>query len=486
MDMNANTQEQEEYPDMTPEMVEQESPDEPLGTQILRRVHQDSIILLEEYDEMITLLEHPKVKKFMLKKLERLAGDLEEIEGMFAEHYAEMQGLEGIQDMESNSPEGGVIDPGTALDDKEISGAVTDATDNADSQEMPLPSPEAAVEGMKKPSKYNSPGQKTLNSRKKSMCPGCGKDPCMCAEKKAITPKGNKVPDTPHGWGEDFRKDDQQTPSQNTSIPPHVANDPALSNAITTRQDGLLARHYSEKAIQEAVKFLEEIGDEKSILTHEGMCKAYRYHKILEDEEKAFPDTPQEFWAQYHEEDDRPSTAEFMRNYPDDGDPQILARNHYETLAKMPASERPIISSDRKDMTGGMGEGGIVPEGMEADTKISSYKKACHEASKFLKCLSSEKAFGNPHRAEALFHKDTLSSVWADMKKNASIATGSDKEAATKNMNPGYEPGEMGEKATKSVKEYHTKNLVDELTRTILNRESQMDLLTKKIEKLRV
>lgn len=111
---------------------------EPLGAQILRRMHKDATLLMQEYDEMMGPLEHEGVSGHLQQKLESLEAELTEIEELWNEHYSELEGLE-------NADEKDMGDDGSEED-----------AAPADSEEEEEPTEEEAVEGMQAGKAYGS------------------------------------------------------------------------------------------------------------------------------------------------------------------------------------------------------------------------------------------------------------------------------------------------------------------------------------------
>lgn len=85
-----------EYEDANQE-VQQE---EPVGAQVLRRLHSDGSTLLQEYDEMMGLLDHPDVKNHLHSHLRGLDKFLSGTEKLFGKHYKELSPLEDGVDEE--------------------------------------------------------------------------------------------------------------------------------------------------------------------------------------------------------------------------------------------------------------------------------------------------------------------------------------------------------------------------------------------------
>lgn len=86
-----------------------ETPDEPLGAQALRRVHQDAMTLLEEYDSWLSQLEHDGVKSHLEEQLERLETAMTETEKVFRQAYADLDPLEGEMPEEDDGDESEIV-----------------------------------------------------------------------------------------------------------------------------------------------------------------------------------------------------------------------------------------------------------------------------------------------------------------------------------------------------------------------------------------
>ena len=74
--------------------LEEETPEvEPYSYQVIRRMHENSLLLLEEYDELNGPLEHDPTKQLLGKELERLVAHLEELESYVEKHHPDQKGL---------------------------------------------------------------------------------------------------------------------------------------------------------------------------------------------------------------------------------------------------------------------------------------------------------------------------------------------------------------------------------------------------------
>ncbi len=203
----ADLAESPEVATATPDAVEQEStheedelggPEEPLGSQTLRALHEDAKYLLERYDKVHDRLEpDSKVKEHLHGKLESLVDEMEKIESLHGEHYKDLEGVEpldtgGGDDEEEGEEEEGTQESEEGDEEPEGGGGGEEEEDEsggeetqADSHEEEPPSPEESARGMQKEAKRLNGKAKRLNGkvRRKSVCPECGKDPCICNKK---------------------------------------------------------------------------------------------------------------------------------------------------------------------------------------------------------------------------------------------------------------------------------------------------------------
>lgn len=133
-DLDVDIEEDLDTGDMDIEEKDMGSDMEKYGAQVLRRIHQHHIILMEEYDEMMNMLEEETVKKHLQAILEHQEEVLEATEDLFTSLYAENEpladamGSVGEKDMDAE-----------AIEDADIPG---------DSDVDDLPPEEEAVEGM--------------------------------------------------------------------------------------------------------------------------------------------------------------------------------------------------------------------------------------------------------------------------------------------------------------------------------------------------
>ncbi len=134
-----------------PEMMEEPGPEEPYGAQILRRVHDDHMNLLEDYDQLLGVLDNSNVRNFMMELLSGMDQLMSSAEQFFMEEYGHLDPIAG--DMEEESLPAG---PGG----------------------QPLPDGDDVVEGMQLPARKSLHGKRV----KVLVCPDCENNPCVCDE----------------------------------------------------------------------------------------------------------------------------------------------------------------------------------------------------------------------------------------------------------------------------------------------------------------
>ncbi|MDE2098075.1 MAG: hypothetical protein KGL39_12550 [Patescibacteria group bacterium] len=157
--------------------VPMEEPSEPYGAQVIRRLHQDRSILLEEYDEMMEHLEQPQVKRQAEKIIGQIVKEMDELEGLFGdiEEYKALPPLEGTEKKPQN------VD----VENQE-------STEEADSDEdRPNDSSAGVAEGEMGAKALRNKYIKALRRFYKGICPHCGEDPCICKNRESGTGSGD-------------------------------------------------------------------------------------------------------------------------------------------------------------------------------------------------------------------------------------------------------------------------------------------------------
>lgn len=137
----------------------------PLGAQILKRMHEDAALLMQEYDSWMPTLEHDKVKGHLQAALENLESLMSDTEALHSKHYKDLPPLGGDAAMEEGEDfetkdgdelpdevEGDVeieTKDGEELDEDIYDKDVDDPDAiGADSDEEEVPTPDEVVEGM--------------------------------------------------------------------------------------------------------------------------------------------------------------------------------------------------------------------------------------------------------------------------------------------------------------------------------------------------
>jgi hypothetical protein len=361
---------------------------EPFGASVMRRLHEDCGLLLQQYDEMMPFLEHDAVKKRLHKKLETLVQELDEIEKDFGSHYKDLPGLAGAEMGDTTGLEGEeapledapVDDLPTddlppeeeGLDDGQDGAIADDAAVPGAEDDTPLeePAPEEVVEGMAKDPEEVIEGEeeevkpgdmgeksmpdvkdirtkyakqpkvakagvktcgkcaKSLEKDAKALCPKCGKEGCSCNE-KGVKKVGKK----------------DAVPETTDQIPGHGYAAETLDNQVK----GVAA---------EAAKLLKDLSADDADLDDEKRLKAYHVaHKVKD----------------------------------------ILGK--FRTSKKENESEEWTAKLKHEKSAPGVGDEALEPE-------LKGWHKTVDDAAKYLESVSREKAFGRKHRdvAKAL-HK---------------------------------------------------------------------------------
>lgn len=367
-------------PDMAdgtpPEAVEadiEQQPDEPVGAQVLRRVHQDSSALLEEYDSWLSVLEHEGVKTHLTAQLERLEECLTETEELFNSEYSELQGLDGA--MEEEAP---AETPAEAPDE------------TPDGKDMDEPDDTNAVpadSGTPPDDSDDESGEKALRNGKKKHL------------KKSADPA--KVP----GYEENQKK-----PGARGSEANFKAADPEAIPGSEEHQDKpgetgteddlaasvkFLPHHH--KTIGEAKSHLKDLS-EKPEMDDEDKMKCYHFHKGLGDIVSAItgiggsksvdPATV----PGYEEHQKKPGSEGSEANFKSSDPPTT------------PGSE------EHQDKPGHSGSEGDFKELPEIDDE-HPHVKALREASGFFGDMARTTDFGDEHRQKCLMHHKALDPI---------------------------------------------------------------------------
>lgn len=403
---------------------------EKYGAQCLRQIHSDFAILMEDYDEMVQMLEQQEVKDSVVKILVHMGDSIAQLEQLFFSVYPEIADQLGA----------GATSPGLAEDD-ELGGddnqdadTMDDPAVASDSDEPDVPSPEEAAEGMRR---NNNKSLDDLRAKYKSatLCPSCGRADCPCAGKKGCkcSYKGAKA-------GDDSAKETK-------------AEDPEGDAPDMTPEDdkeggadpwGDFADH-EKSYVKEGHGFLGELAVAKEFMDEHRM-KSYHYHKVFE------------------------------------------AIGGFDPMAEAGETVGAAVEANRDNIVSGMGgdpdsgdegeEKGLPDDpagGKDCGMKLPHLRKACKEISDHLKGLAfSRDPYGDDHRAKATHYYKMLESLM-----------GNGDDAAV--QSPAYEPeGPTGETSNPKPEEETledpeaVKSLRDVLSKQIERQEA----LSKKLASL--
>jgi hypothetical protein len=81
---------------------------EKYGAQLVRRMHEDLRLLLEDYHELKGPLEHDGVNTYVQSRLERIVEDIQELEAFWSQHYQGSHGPLENQFWEGGPMRGGL------------------------------------------------------------------------------------------------------------------------------------------------------------------------------------------------------------------------------------------------------------------------------------------------------------------------------------------------------------------------------------------
>lgn len=392
-------------------LMEEPEP-EVYSAQVLRRLHEDRRILLEEYDSMLKYLEHEGVRKFVHKILENMEEELSSIEDLFEEHHNDLPELEGYvrnKDLDGNEPveeepveeevaeEEVVEEPDDEFAEEEAEYETT--ADSTDDREEEEPSPDDVVEGMK---------TKALATQK-SLCGPCkkgGKKSCKCAKKlkKDLTKKGDE--------GEDKKSMDAEEETTNMDAPGE--EEPVEEKSLEDKEEKVLPDE-EEKALPEQSLY------EKALEIQE--VKNVRGAANFLDETSKAHD-----WGE---------------------ESRMKAYFHHKMLEPISG-----YSMGEKSMPGGqdwMQEEMNEPAHSER-TPVHPHRVSCGMACKYLKNLSREKAFGEVHRDVAAKYYKELDGVARNYEEKVNEGTEGDPEDLQVQEEPPADapPVEPGTMDTKS------------------------------------
>ena len=499
-------------PEDVPETPEEGS-DEPYSAQVLRRMHKDASILLEEYDEMAGPLEHDKIKGHLQEKLEALVSELEEIEDLFGKHHEDLPELEGAGTEEKDLEE----DDGVPKDESED-----------DSREEKEPTPEEAMEGMEKEEKKKQ--EKSLRNghvkslrrrikgmdgdddeeqekalkfyrRAKGLCPTCGKSPCICGKSLRKSKKDYGIEDS-HEPGEEALREEGKAFDANDDHSGDTAKIPGEEGHVPGYEEfhekSLPGHHV--KAANGAAGFLEQVPTTQD-WTDEHRMEAYHHSKSLgsaveeagtaalnpADREGEVPKFEGEEghvpgYEEFHEADadgkafPEMDTQDEAAIVNEPGEKAFNSNDdHSGDTAKIPGEEGHVPGYEEFDK-------GFNPADMLGGDEEKSYPhphyKAMDEAGQFLGELSKAPALTDEHREKAMSHCKELNPMLHEMEAGMGLERDATEEVAVNTP----KPGTMGEKSANGKKSLTP---ITALKKTFIAQQKQMVELSKTLRNLR-
>ena len=475
--------------------------EEPFAAQVLRRIHQDHLILMAEYDKFMQHFEGMEgaPKDHLQSVLEGLEKTLTDTEETFASEFEGLEALEGAGE-ESKSME----EKPERKEEEEPEGETEEATSE---QEEEVPA-EEAVEGMKKKSlqaasKDMDEGEQEEQEKALKMyraykamesCKG-GKG-CKCAKcmgkgldndrKEGSRDLGIEGSHKP-GF-EEFDEDGKKKRLGRKGIekPEDQQTDDGREFQAERQGDAADIQHpglkslmpHEKKVVGEAAKHLKDLS-EKDQIGKEDIMQAYHFHKSLDavaqiDKEDANEGVTQGAGDDLGQKDIGGDVVGAVTGGllgGGDDDKKRLGRKSTEKEGTRdlgiegshkpgfeefnePGKKKGMGSSgdsgddDRTEGTRDLGvEGSHKPGFEEFDKALHPHRQACKDASMFFKELTEIRPdeFNNDHRVKALFHHKALDPI-AKQDANADVTEG---DTPVPQREP--EPGEMGEKKLSKI-----------------------------------
>jgi hypothetical protein len=403
-----------------------EDAQEPYDAQVVRQLHGDAKLLMEDYDKHMPMLMDETTEKHLTNHLGYLSKFLDDTEKMWSKHkkFKDLPALEGAMEHEEEEEDeneeeenigkiGGKDDEETAVEE--------------DSAEEEEPTLDEAMEGTERGEKSlrSKWGKKSSSGRKKSTpCTKCAKK--MKVKKKDLTEaEEDKLESDLENVESDIEEDEEK------ALEPH--------------------EHHH---VGEAAEYAKELS-EKQDFTDEDRMKSYHFHKALDAIPgvgmDSMPDDEMQEKAlkiEYH----KPSPGEnqmlkvrivgYLPNgtfidipFADKQEAEMYAKErNWQYTKAMPSSGispekarqilkdgeangHPLTDKQRRMFGAAAGKDKAMPgteEWAEEEMEEPEHQeKGMHrsnigEASKFFKALSTERAFGEPHRQEALHHHKML------------------------------------------------------------------------------
>ncbi len=414
IDQAADFEEVQEGKGLEDEGGGEPEPTEKYSAQVLRRMHEDAQLLLDQYDEMRGPLENEEVDSHIEEKLQALVGELEEIEGLYEKHHPEAEPLAEKADEE-------------------------EATSGA-GEEDDVPAEEAAeAMDMKSLRDRYIKGLRKVYTKSAS-CPKCGKPMSECSCAKSL--KGKKK-DMPGGVEEINRATEFEEVQQGKALQPHehahVSDAQGFLKGMSTSHDWadehrMEAYHHSKSLGGIGERLGKDFG-----FTPEG--SEVDPHSEAHREEGHSPETDDPGRGTVHGGKDFAFTPKGSKKDPHseaerEEKEKALASLKVRTKAGGAAVAGDHTESDPMDVAAGGHEISDDTADTTNKTKAMVWHKALGCASKFLHGASKAHDLSDQHRADAAGHADALGKA-LDAEQQME---GMDDEAEVN------EPGEIGEK----------------------------------------
>jgi hypothetical protein len=422
---------------------------EPLGAQVLRRVHEHFSLLMQEYDEIMGVLEHEPVKGHLQGLLEDFEQKLTETEEMFGEHYGHLPEIEGA--MGGEEGEKGMEE--------------TQLTDSGPPEGEQTPAAEA-VEGMQnKRMSYSEMKALRAHWRSKGMCPVCGNAKCMVHGSKSqpaekLNPCGEGLGiEKGHNPGEALERaqhhkvgkeaggkygvEGEHQPGEEAAKAPKLGRG-GSGHANNTL--GVEGEHKPGHELGHEIKGMHdgEEGHQDEDMGVEGEHNPGQEAVHAEEKEGEGP-------LKHHEWPHVKNAHKFLgdtmvnaENWDDNGRKDAYHHGKNMEMIAGTAMSGPV-GPESTGIVGSKDAG--FPEAEHEDSEVGvqegahqdhhPHRKACGQASKFFHEMSKVDTLEPDHRHAALAHHGKFS----EMLKEA------DNVNVTKKETPGIEPGSMGEKS---------------------------------------
>jgi hypothetical protein len=417
---------------------------ESYGAQSLRKIHNDHKTLMNDYEDMLQVQDHTDVRKHLEKLQEHHAKTLDETERLFSKHFKHLPPLEDAEDHEEDEIEAG---------EKDLEEPGQEGADAADSKEDMPPVAENPEE-VKEPDEEKSlrlakvkqidarvnrlqamrkglmgagiggavgavaggPLGAAVGGAAGSAIDGEGSDEKKCAKCSKSKAKCNKCSKAFRGIPErktQVKVNTKDIPSdegiENGAIPGEEADVQEEESGHEPEQVKGLKPHHKEM-VNEAAGYMKEMAQPGSNMGEEERMKAYHFHKNLDSICNVGTKSEFEGDLDWHEEESREP-------------------NHKSAENTIPGTE-----ADRQEA-----ESGHEPEGVKdlgGDGENPDYDAETigkiQAASKHLKMMSRERAYGDAHREAMAHHAKELDAMgqMENMDKIDEV----------------NEPGEIGEK----------------------------------------